>query len=371
MKLAFFVPHFNDGGLERSTIRLAEEVVRRGGEALLVTLQGTGKMLPQWPDPGSVRVLHPRRAFTAIPALAKLLRRENMDALISAQDHANVAAVLARKLSRKKVPLILTERLSLRAAMNARGLFRRNVLSRLVAYAYPRADAIVANSYDGAREVESVLGWPVGRVTAIYNPTVNSSINKLANEEVDDVWFNSGGIPVIVGLGRLVKQKDFVTLIRAFAIARATEECRLVIFGDGPLRDELKMLSNELGVARQVRIEPFVNNPYKYLSRAALFVLSSRYEGLPNALIEAQACGLPTISTDCPTGPREILEDGASGMLVPVGDSESMARAITELLADRVQAQKYVDRANTGLNRFTPSQSYLRYEALIERIQAG
>lgn len=340
--------------------------MRRGDEAVLVTLRNTGKMLPQWPDSKSVRVLHRRSTFLAIPALSKLLRNEEMDVLISAQDHANVAAMLARKLSRKKIPLILTERLSLRAAMKARGWFRRKILSSLVAYAYPRADAVVANSQDGASEVESVLGWSAGRVSAIYNPTVSESISGLGAEDVDDEWFDPGGSPVVIGLGRLVEQKDFSTLVRAIAGVQESAECRLVIFGDGPLRSELKRLANDLGITEKVRIEPFVENPYKYLSRGAVFVLSSRYEGLPNALIEAQACGLPCVSTDCPTGPREILEDGGSGILTPMGDSELMAESIAKMLDDRNLAQAYVTKATAGLSRFTPAKCYSSYRDLVE-----
>ena len=369
MKLAFFVPHFNDGGLERSTTRLAEEVVRMGGEAVLVLLQDRGKMLTQWPDSTSVRVLHKRSTFLAIPALANLLRTEQFDALISAQDHANVAAVLARQLSRRRIPLILTERLSLRAAMAARGWFRRNILSRMVKYAYPRADAVVANSMDGAREVESVLGWSSGRVNSIYNPTVNDSIAHLSKESLADSWFTPGNIPVVMGVGRLVEQKDFSTLIRAFANARKTTELRLAIFGDGPHRDDLNNLAQELGISEHVRLEPFVENPFKYLSRAALFVLSSRFEGLPNALIEAHACGVPTISTDCPTGPSEILRKGAYGILVPVGDHEAMANAIVAIISNQALAATYVSSAMDGLDRFSPANCYSQYQALLERVR--
>jgi glycosyltransferase involved in cell wall biosynthesis len=368
MKVVFFISFFEIGGLERSTIRLAEEVVRRGGEAVLVTLHGNGEMLPQWPDSASVRVLDRAHAFMAIPALAKVMRNEEMDAFISATDHANIVAVLARMLSRKKFPLILTERLSLREVMKSRGWFRRVVLSRLRSWAYPRAEAIVANSQDGAREVESLLGWSSGQVHSIYNPTVSDSISELAEEEVDDPWFKHGAVPVVLGLGRLEERKDFATLVRAVAIARASVECRLVIFGGGELQDSLTQLSVELGVGEHVRFEPFEHNPYKYLSRASLYVHSSRSEGLPNALIEAQACGIPTISTDCPTGPREILEDGKSGVLVPVGDHVEMARAISEVLLDKDLAKKYVASSNEGLLRFKPVNAYAQYKKLIDQV---
>jgi len=371
MNFVFYVPHFKEGGLERSTTRLAEEVVRRGGRALLVTLRGDGKMLPEWPDAECVRVLGSRSAFTSIPALSRLLRRENIDVLVSAQDHANVSAVIARMLSRRTIPLILTERVSLTGSMKARGLFRRTVLARMVKWAYPKADVVVANSQDGAREVEEYMGWTRGRVETIYNPTVGSTIAGMAAEEVSDPWFAADEVPVVMGLGRLDEQKDFATLVRAVAVVRMTQECRLVIFGDGSLRDGIAGLATELEVAQHVRLEGFVENPYKYLSRSQAFVLSSRYEGLPNALIEAQACGVPAISTDCPTGPREILEDGKSGALVPVGDHVAMAEAIIRVLSDKELGESYVSSANAALDRFTPKSSYLQYEALVEAVHNG
>ncbi len=371
MKIAFFIPHFTEGGLERSTLRLAEEIVNCGGEALLITLNATGKMVKMWPDADGLRVLNRRSTFTSIPALSRVIRLEKIDALISAQDHANIAAVLSRTLSGRKIPLILTERSFLHGSRKTRGLFRHIVLSRLMLCAYPKADAIVANSKDGARVVESYMGWSERRVKTIYNPTINHSIEKLQAEETDDPWFESNEVPVIMGMGRLDENKDFATLIRAFTRVRVVTECRLVIFGDGPLRGALAGLAVELGVAKHVRLEPFVENPFQFLSRSELFVLSSQTEGLPNALIEAQACGVPTVSTDCPTGPREILEDGESGALVPVGDHEAMAEQIVAILSDDNLARRYVDSANSGLDRFSPSECYSQYAALIAQIRAG
>jgi glycosyltransferase involved in cell wall biosynthesis len=370
MKFGFFVPHFSEGGLERSTLRLADEVVRQGGEALLITLRDNGRMLSMWPGSDSVRALGRRSAFMSIPSLARLLRKEDLDVLISAQDHANVAAVLARKLSRKETPLILTERVSMRAAMGARGWFRRKTLGRLIAYAYPRADVVLANSEAGAREIESVLNWPTGGAVTIYNPTADESISELAKEAVDNPWFVGGEIPVIVGMGRLVEQKDFATLIRAFSVVRNIQECRLVIFGDGPLRGDLERQTVELGISNDVLFESFVENPFKYLSRSATFVVSSKFEGLPNALIEAQVCGVPTVSTDCPTGPLEILQEGRAGALVPVGDYQAMASAIEGIIADPALAEKYVRAATVGLDRFRPTRCYSQYVELIEQVRS-
>lgn len=371
MKIGFFVPHFAEGGLERSTLGLAEEIVRRGDEALLITLNATGKMIKMWPCEDGLRVLHSTRTVTSIPALSRVIRQEKIDALISAQDHANITAVLARTLSRSKVPLILTERSFIHGSMKTRGWFRRMVLSRLMSCTYPRADVVVANSRAGARIVESYLGWTEGRVKTVYNPTINDTIEKLQISETADPWFDSDEMPVVMGMGRLDENKDFATLIRAIAQVRSVIKCRLVIFGNGPLRGTLTELAAELGIAGHVRLAPFVENPFQYLYRSAVFVLSSKSEGLPNALIEAQACGVPTVSTDCPTGPREILEDGDHGILVPVGDHKAMAEGITAILSDNNLAKRYVDSSNSNLDRFRPAECYSQYMALVREIRCG
>jgi glycosyltransferase involved in cell wall biosynthesis len=211
---------------------------------------------------------------------------------------------------------------------------RMRVMPKLMRWSYPRADAVTAISVGVAEDLARVTGLQDERIRIIYNPVVTSELQERAAEGVDDTWLGPDQPPVILGVGRLVKQKDFSTLLRAFALARKRIKVRLIIIGEGEQRNALKDLGRELGVEEEVRLPGFVTNPYAYMARSAVFALSSKWEGLGMALIEAMACGTPVVSTDCPSGPREILEKGRWGRLVPVGSVESLAQAIVETVED-------------------------------------
>jgi glycosyltransferase involved in cell wall biosynthesis len=197
---------------------------------------------------------------------------------------------------------------------------------------YPRADAIVAVSRGVADDLARFAGLPRDVIRVIYNPVVGADLPRMAGEPVDHPWFRPGELPVILGAGRLSRQKDFPTLIRAFAEVRRARPARLVILGDGAQRAELEALVRTLGLADAVALPGFTSNPYAHMARAAVFVLSSRFEGFPNVLVEALAVGTPVVATDCPSGPAEILERGRHGRLVPVGQADALARALLATL---------------------------------------
>jgi glycosyltransferase involved in cell wall biosynthesis len=181
------------------------------------------------------------------------------------------------------------------------------------------------------------IGIPRDCITVIHNPSVvGAEVQEKGQAPLDHAWFEPGQPPVLVAVGRLENQKDYPTMLRAFAQVRRGEAVRLLILGEGRERPMLEALVEELGLGQDVSLPGFVTNPYAYLARASLFVLSSRWEGLPTVLIEALCCGTPVVSMDCPSGPREILTDGLYGALVPVGDVGALARAIrTALNGDR------------------------------------
>jgi len=208
-----------------------------------------------------------------------------------------------------------------------------------------------------------VLGLRPGRVRALHNPTFEPGILIAAREPLEHPFFEIGSPPVIISVGRLSAEKDHATLVRAFARVRAQIRCRLILVGEGPERKPLTALADELGVADDFALTGFESNPYRYLGRAQLFVLSSLWEGLPNALIEAVALDVPCVSTACLSGPREILLDGRGGLLVPVGDDEAMAVAIRRSLEDRIGTRERLSIARAGLTRFdsrTASEAYLK-----------
>jgi glycosyltransferase involved in cell wall biosynthesis len=179
----------------------------------------------------------------------------------------------------------------------------------------------------------------------IHNPIVSPRIDTLARQGPPHLWVAGGGPPSILGIGRLVPQKDFATLLRAFALVRAHRPARLVVLGEGPERDRLMLLSRELGIENDLLLPGFVTNPFAWLEGASLFVLSSAWEGLPTALVEALACGTPVVATDCPHGPRDVLEDGDLGPLVPVGDSGKMADAMRRVLDAPTCRSRLLERA--------------------------
>ena len=182
-------------------------------------------------------------------------------------------------------------------------------------------------------------------IRTIYNPVVDEKLREMAAEALDHPWFQPGAPSVVLGVGRLILQKDFATLLRAFAILNARRRARLVILGEGRLRPALESLARELGVEDHVALPGFAENPYRYMSRAAVFALSSIYEGLPGVLIQALACGCPVVSTDCPGGSAEILHGGQVGRLVPMQDAEALADALDNTLAESASAHDLRERA--------------------------
>jgi glycosyltransferase involved in cell wall biosynthesis len=200
--------------------------------------------------------------------------------------------------------------------------------------AYTRADVVVATSAGVADDLARAIQMPRSRIVVIYNPVVTPSMIKKSWESVDHAWITGGSCPVIIATGRLTKQKDFPTLIRAFARLREQQSARLIILGEGEDRERLQDLAAELRVEANIDFPGFVSNPYAYMRRASVFVLSSRWEGFGNVVAEALACGTPVVSTDCPSGPAEILEGGRWGRLVPVGDSASLSEAMVLALTE-------------------------------------
>jgi len=330
------------GGIERFLIRLSGWLADKGIEVDLVLAKAEGELLPEVPTTVQVKDLGAEPILLAsklrightLPAVPKLARylRENQPTVVLAFYVANFAALWARILAKVPVPVIISERVhpTLSSQVSPNPLLDRlmPLLKRLF---YPLADEIVAVSKGSANDLARITGLPRERIRVIYNP-VSPDIFQKAQEPLDHPWFLDKQPPVILGVGRLSVEKDFPTLIQAFALVRQNRPCRLMILGEGEERPKLERLVRELGLENDISLPGFESNPFKFMKNAAVFVLSSKYEGFGNVIIEALACGCPVVSTDCPSGPSEILEDGKWGKLVPVGDVEAMAKAILETL---------------------------------------
>ena len=331
MKVALFLPNLAGGGAERVFALLANELAARGIDTEMVLARAEGPHLAA--VAATVRVVDldvSGTRYSLVP-LARYLRRRRPDVLVAALGHANVVAVLARTLARVRTAVVITHHLNLQPSGPS---FQPRWWELLRARFYPWADAIVAVSRDMADELAARIGVPRSRIDVILNPVITPELTVKADAPLDHPWFANGQPPVVLGIGRLVQQKDFPTLLRSFMLLRRERPARLLILGEGEERAGLEALARELGLADDFAMPGFVENPYAYMRRAAVFVLSSLYEGLPTVLIEALALGTPVVSTDCMSGPREILEDGRLGRLVPVGDFETLAAAIIATLGE-------------------------------------
>lgn len=337
-RLAFFLPSLAGGGAERVSLNLATEAAARGLTVDLVLCKAEGEYLSELPTSVRIVNLDAPRVLSALPGLVRYLRRERPAVLISAMTHANIVALIAHRISRQPTRILVAEHDTLSEVTKRTAQWKVRVMPLLVRTLYPSADAIVAVSAAVADDMARLTGLRRDQVSVVYNPVISPDLGTAAAEHLDHPWFEDGEPPVIIAVGRLTRKKDFQNLVSAFALVRRRRPARLMILGDGPDRLALEDLVHELGLQRDVALLGFVENPHAYLARSALFVLSSLWEGLPTVLIEAMYCGVPVVSTDCPSGPREILDNGRYGKLVPVADSEALGGAILEGLSGLVPA---------------------------------
>lgn len=356
-RILIFHPYFGDGGIERGALILAREFARHGYRTLIASFRAKQAYREAGAHADFVDLGVSRAVFSVFP-LARLIRRERPACIVSAQSYANLIAIVARWMSGVPVRLIVTERVAIsqeRLRFTERigfGVWKNRFILWLMKRLYGYADVVAANSRDGAEDLERVLGLRPGSVRVLHNPTHDPAARVRAEQAVEHPFFSAKTLPVIVSAGRFSPQKDFDTLVRAFALARRQVPSRLIILGEGELRGALVSRARELGVEEFVSLPGFVENSYQYVARADLFVLSSLYEGMPNALIEAVSLDVPAVSTDCLSGPREILLDGRGGVLTPVGDAEALAQAIVNVLRNPEAAKARVAVAREGLNRF-------------------
>jgi len=354
-RVAIFVPSLQGGGAERMMVRLANGFADKGIAIDLVVARAEGPCLDEVASQVRVVDLGRTRVLASVLALARYLRRERPLGMLSALNHANVVAIFARWIARTPTRLVVSERATLSLMQQTAQGIRSRLMPTLMRLTYPRADAVVAVSMGVADDLANSIGLPRAKVRVIYNPVVTQALLSSSRDRPVHPWFADGAPPVVLAAGRLEAEKDFECLIRAFSLLHGARTVRLMIVGEGSQRPALERLVAELGLSADVELPGFVAEPYPYMRHAALFVQSSRTEGLPGALIEAMACGTPVVSTDCPSGPAEILEHGRWGRLVPVGDVETLAVAMAATLdsqknppVERRAADFGVDRAVAG-----------------------
>lgn len=356
-KVGIFLPSLDGGGAERITILLANALAQRGHSVDLVLANARGAYLGEVSNAVRVVNLNKRRVAASLPALIGYLRQARPDALLSGLGHANLIAILARRLAGRPVRLAVTEHNSiLRGLDTPKGRAIRWLMQRL----YPQADMVVCVSKGIEEELADILALPAAKLRTIYNPVDVDGIRKSAQDRPDHPWLAPGQPPVIISVGRLTEQKGFPILLRAFAQLRRTRNARLIILGEGMDRGSLTALAESLGITDDVFMPGFQKNPYGWIAASELYAMSSAWEGLPGVLLEAMACGVPVISTDCRTGPDEILEGGKWGRLVPVGDAVALAQAMEIVLAESAHPN-----VGARIDSFRTEHSVADYESVL------
>jgi len=355
-RVAILVPLKGWGGLERSFAILCDEFVRAGVVPEFVRLRGGGLPYPE-SLPSAVRSadIETRSKLDGVPKVARYLRRNPPAAIVTARDHSAQVAVLARALTRVRVPVFIS------STNMPSVVIRRRLQLTMARLLYPRADGVIAVSRGVAEEVIRYLGMPADRVHVIYNPVITRDFDDRCRKPVESRWLDeSDDIPVIVSAGRFAQQKDFATLIDAFARLRKRRHARLLMLGDGDEREDLEARVAAQGLEADVAMPGQVDDPVPYMHRAAVFAFASKYEGLGNVLAEAVASGTRVVATDCPSGPSEILAGGRYGRLVPMGDAEALASGIDAALREPRPSTSQVMEASRPFMAPVVAADYLR-----------
>ena len=370
-KVLFFIPSLEGGGAEKVMVNILRQADKSNIEPVLLLLypfehSPYRALLPEY-----VRVIVAGRNSDSIVEkikqgmhFFKTVYRVKPKAIVSMLTHCNIMAVLAGMVFGIRV--VACEQNTLGEVIKAKE--GRNILwipvAPLVKIVYRFADKIIAVSEGVKINLTDEFRIPAHMIEVIYNPIDIDRISELSRMPLEHPFFQ-GSAPVILAIGRLVRQKRFDLLIRAFREVLSELDARLIIAGEGPERESLQRLAKDLGIGEKISLVGFQANPYAFLSKADVFVLSSSYEGLPMVLLEALACGTPVISTDCKSGPREILDNGRCGLLVPEGDEGALAEGIVRLVRDKALQEALSHLGKKRARDFSIDEVFKQYERVI------
>jgi len=361
-RILFFYRDIGNGGVQKNMLRLAEGLVARGWQVDFL-IAYTETMEFAVPDGVTLRRAAAPHPVRLVPELARLIDEIRPDAIYTAMPNYNCAALVARILSRHKPKIIISERSDTRAEQaQHKGYDFYGLALRMAPWLYRQADAILAVSAETADSLAAANGIERSRIVVMHNPVVSPALEIGAAKPLEHRWAGSGH-RLIVSVGRLAPQKDFATLLRAFALLQHRRtEARLVIIGGGGEREALEALAAELGIADTVEFVGFDPNPYRWMARADVFVLASLWEGLPTVIIEALACGATIVATDSPSGPAQIIgRDGQLGYLVPAGDAEALAERLDFALDHKIDPE----RLKTEARKYSSDDSVAQFEGVV------
>ncbi|MBI1866412.1 MAG: glycosyltransferase [Candidatus Staskawiczbacteria bacterium] len=370
--IAFFLPSLESGGTERNVVNLVNKIDREKYAVSLVLGMAEGDFVKDINNDIPIISLHTRRSIATFFKLIAYFKKNQPDIFISAFPRVNVICIVAKIFSRSKTKIIITEHsvfslLPIIAKTFWRGMFARFFMPSICNYVYQKADAIICVSKGIADDILKTVNRSL-KIEIIYNPVVTDNIYQLAKEPISHPWFSDLKIPIIIAVGRLVKCKNYPHLFEAFNLVLKSHPAHLVILGAGPKMKKLVDIAQKMDLSKNIAFLGFQKNPYKFMKRASVFVLSSLQEGFGNVIVEAMACGAPVVSTNCPTGPGEIIENGKNGILVSVDDPQKLADAILKILNDQNLAKKFSMEGQKRAEFFSIKRSVNEYEKTFQML---
>lgn len=366
-KLMIVRPTMGQGGADRVTLILLQHLDRREFEISLVLMRKEGAYLSDIPVDIHVINCNSKNLWHFLFPLRSVIRREKPDILFSTCGGANMPLSVLTFLSPfRKWKAILSERNVL--FHPGKNQIKRYVMIFTKALFYRFADVITAVSEGVKIELSKLLFLRQSDILVVDNPVIDASLNSLSAEPLSHPWFSKEReIPVILHVGRFVHQKDHTTLVKAFRILLNQKRARLFLLGDGPLKSKIESLVKELDIAKEVTFGGFDINPFKYMAACDVFVMSSIHEGMPGVLIQAMACGAPVVSTNCPTGPDELVSS-ENGFLVPVQDESALASGLLKMLNLLPEVRKSMGLAGQkSVTRFEVEKAIDSYVKAIRR----
>jgi glycosyltransferase involved in cell wall biosynthesis len=330
--VAIFLYRLRCGGAERVMLTLAEEFIRRGLSVDVIAFDASGEFAANLPSSARLVDIGSLKISKAQDALKKYIDDSPPTAILANGDRCMTAAFWAKYHAQNKTRIVGVVHNDLLGPLSLDDVtFKEKILARMkkfpMSFIYRQLDTIIAVSEGVANSVCEFLGYPRDRISVIYNPADLGALARKAAEPAEHQWFVKKKAPIIISAGRLAKEKDFPTLLRAFRLLTDKAPARLAIIGDGPERATLENLINELGLSGKAELLGFQENPFKYVARADLFALSSVFEGFGMVILEAMALGIPAVSTNCPSGPAELLR-AHPDRLVPTRDPQALADAM-------------------------------------------
>ncbi len=371
IRVMFFISSLEGGGAERVMVNILSHIDKKRIEPILVLLYPFENSPYREFLSEDVKVAVVKRKsdnaleiLKQLVAFMKVVHKQKPQAILSMLTHNNIMAILAGMIFR--IRTIICEHIPLSEVIKTKEGKKILIfpVRPLVKILYRFANRIITVSEGIKSDLVEKFNISDSKIKAIYNPINFERINKISADTVEHPFFEDY-VPIVIAIGRLAEQKNFTMLIRAFGRTVTKLDARLIILGEGPERAILERLIVALGLSEKVSLVGFQSNPYSFLSNSDVFVLSSLYEGLPMVILEAMACGLPVISTDCKSGPREILKNGRYGLLVPVGDEVALSEGILKLLKEGELRERLARLGKERAMEFSTDKIIKQYENVI------